>query len=59
MRWDLDSPVSFRADGHTVHDFDKRFEMEDAGLVSADKFRWVDLDEHQITFDDIISGKML
>ncbi len=25
MKWDLDSPVSFRPDGHTVHDFDRRF----------------------------------
>lgn len=41
MKWDVDSPVSFKPDGHTVHDFDKRFEAEENGIVPADrKFRW-------------------
>ena len=41
MKWDLDSPVSFKADGHTVHDFDRRFQLEDEGRVPTDrKFRW-------------------
>ena len=41
LKWDIDSPVSFKPDGHTVHDFDKRFEAEEKGLVPADrKFRW-------------------
>lgn len=41
LEWDLDSPVSFRADGHTVHDFDKRFQMEDEGSLPTDKrFLW-------------------
>lgn len=41
LKWDSDSPVLFHADGHSVHDFDKRFSMEDQGLVPADrKFRW-------------------
>lgn len=41
LKWDLDSPVSFKADGHTVHDFDRRFELEDLGLLPTDKtFRW-------------------
>ena len=41
MKWDLDSPVSFKADGHTVHDFDERFQAEDEGFVPADRaFRW-------------------
>lgn len=41
MKWDLDSPVTFKADGHTVHDFDRRFALEDAGLVPTDHtFRW-------------------
>lgn len=39
MKWDLDSPVTFHADGHTVHDFDKRFQMEDDGLIDPNK-RW-------------------
>ena len=33
LKWDLDSPVLFHADGHTVHDFDKRFALEDAELI--------------------------
>lgn len=38
---DLDSPVTFRADGHTVHDFDERFRLEDEMLIDPDKpFRW-------------------
>lgn len=41
MKWDLDSPVPFHADGHTVHDFDRRFSLEDRGKVPADRrFRW-------------------
>lgn len=46
LKWDTDSPVTFHADGHTVHDFDRRFELEDAGFISADDrvFRWSMLD---------------
>ena len=45
MKWDLDSPVSFKADGHTVHDFDRRFQLEDEWLIDPDKpFRWSMLD---------------
>lgn len=41
MKWDLDSPVTFKADGRTVHHFDRRFELEDRGLIPADRtFRW-------------------
>ena len=41
LKWDNDSPVSFRADGHTVHDFEKRFALEDKGVVPCGrKFRW-------------------
>lgn len=47
MKWDADSPVAFHADGKTVHDFDRRFEAEDKGLIVAGdrKFRWKKLDE--------------
>jgi hypothetical protein len=46
LKWDLDSPVSFKADGHTVHDFDRRFELEDLGLLPTDKtFRWSMMDD--------------
>lgn len=42
LKWDADSPVTFRADGHTVRDFDRRFQMEDEKLISSDDkvFRW-------------------
>lgn len=42
LKWDNDSPTTFKADGHTVHDFDKRFQAEDNGLIKAGdrRFRW-------------------
>lgn len=49
MKWDLDSPVTFKADGHTVHDFDRRFQAEDDGLIYPDeRFRWADLEQPQL-----------
>lgn len=46
MKWDKDSPVCFRCDGHTVHDFDERFLLEDEGLLDPkdSTFRWSMLD---------------
>lgn len=44
MKLDSDSPVSFHADGHTVHDFDARFAAEDRGEICAgNRFRWDDV----------------
>lgn len=41
LKWDADSPVTFKPDGHTVRDYDRRFAAEDAGLVPTDRrFRW-------------------
>lgn len=47
LKWDKDSPVTFKADGHTVHDFDRRFAAEDEGLIYPDDkgFRWSMLDD--------------
>jgi len=53
LKWDKDSPVSFKAPskagerGHTVHDFDRRFQLEDEGFIKADDrlFRWDMLDQ--------------
>lgn len=46
LKWDKDSPVSFKPDGHTVHDYDRRFQAEDLGLVPLDrKFRWKMMDK--------------
>lgn len=46
LKWDKDSPVTFHADGRTVHDFDRRFAAEDKGLIVAGdrKFRWKKLE---------------
>lgn len=45
LKWDSDSPTTFKSDGHTVHDFDRRFQAEDDGLIKAGdrKFRWKDI----------------
>lgn len=49
MQLDLDSPVSFKADGHTVHDYDERFQAEDDGYIKPDEpFRWAMLDALQL-----------
>lgn len=48
LKWDSDSPVTFRTDGRTVHDFDRRFKAEDEGFINAnDRFKWIDLDMQQ------------
>ena len=51
LKWDKDSPVSFHPDGHTVEDFDRRFQLEDQGFISPDDrvFRWSMLEE-QLNF---------
>lgn len=47
LKWDNDSPVLFHADGHTVHDFDLRFRLEDEGLLKPGdtRFKWKQLYE--------------
>lgn len=46
LKWDDDSPVTFHSDGRTVHDFDRRFQLEDEGFIFPDeRFRWSMLDE--------------
>ena len=46
LQWDKDSPVTFKADGHTVHDYDRRFQLEDEGFIYEDeRFLWSMLDE--------------
>lgn len=49
LKWDTDSPVTFKANGHTVHDYDRRFMMEDEGSIptSGRLFRWKMLDQKQ------------
>lgn len=48
LKWDIDSPVSFKPDGHTVHDYERRFQCEDEGRVPTDrKFRWKMLNDKE------------
>lgn len=50
LKWDSDSPVTFHPDGHTVHDFDRRFSLEDVGAVPKDrKFRWWMIEQYQLS----------
>ena len=58
MKWDLDSPVTFKADGHTVHDFDRRFRMEEDGVIPMDNtFRWYPVDNYITMFDLLKRGE--
>lgn len=62
LKLDIDSPVTFKSGykdkdgilhpGHTVHDFDRRFQMEDKGLIFPDDkvFRWSMLDDDCMTY---------
>lgn len=45
LEWDKDSPTTFRAgchgrQGHTVHDYERRFQMEDEHLLGVDIPFW-------------------
>ena len=49
LKWDLDSPTTFKPDGHTVHDYEERFRLEDEGLIRADdRWYWGYLDSRPI-----------
>ena len=52
LKWDDASPVSFKPDGKTVHDYDQRFRMEDDGLLipGDKKFRWAMLDDDNLNY---------
>lgn len=46
LKWDADSPVSFKPKGRRVQDYDNRFRLEDEGLIPANRtFRWSMLTE--------------
>ncbi len=49
LKWDADSPLTFHADGHTVHDFDRRFQLEDEGIITeSERWKWSYLDAIQM-----------
>ena len=55
LKWDADSPVTFKSGGRTVHDYDKRFLMEEAGLIDPDRrFLWKCVTEGDLS--DVISN---
>ena len=50
LKWDKDSPVSFKGDGHTVHDFEKRFQMEEQAKVPIGRtFKWTMMEDISMT----------
>lgn len=58
LEWDLDSPCAFKPSGHTVHDYDRRFELEDMGFIRPnEKWRWEYIKVpigKQITLDEFL-----
>ena len=47
LKWDVDSPYKFK-DGHTLRDYERRFALEDAGVILAgERFSWKMLTEIQ------------
>lgn len=59
LRLDKDSPTTFKSDGHTVHDYDARFQAEDDGYISENdkRFRWSDIEQkkNQLSIFDYIT----
>lgn len=46
LKWEKDSPTSFKQDGHSLHDYDRRFQLEDEKLIDPlAPFRWEMLDD--------------
>ncbi len=53
LEWDKDSPYIFKIT-HTVADYDKRFEMEDRGLIPKDNtFKWKSVETKQLSIFDV------
>ena len=52
LKWDKDSIRTFHADGHTVHDFEERFRLEDEGLLipGDTKFKWDMLKDDMLNY---------
>ena len=50
LKWDKDSPVTFKGNGRTVHDFESRFQMEEKAKVPIDRtFKWEMLEDNKMT----------
>ena len=49
LKWDKDSISTFKANGHTVADYEERFKMEDEKIIDIDdKWHWSNLDFVQL-----------
>lgn len=50
LKWDKDSPMTFKLDFRTVHDYEKRFDLEDKGYIQPNdsRFRWKSLDNPEL-----------
>lgn len=58
LKWDTDSPVTFKADGHTAHDYERRFQLEDDGIITPNqRFSWGWLNEVQMPIDYFLRGE--
>lgn len=58
LKWDADSPVTLKAGGRTVHDYDERFRLEDERIIAKDeKFLWSMLDHTQLSVDYYTGGQ--
>lgn len=55
MKWDTDSLTTFK--GRTVHDFERRFSLEEKGIISTQHFKWSMLHDElltkQMTLEDV------
>ena len=50
LKWDKDSPVTFKGNGKTVHDFEKRFQMEETAKIPIDRtFKWGMMEDNTMT----------
>lgn len=54
LQWDAESRRTFKPDGHTVRDYERRFAAEDAGIVPQSAFKWDMLDDETITMQTTI-----
>ena len=50
LKWDKDSSMTFKPDFRTVHDYEKRFDLEDKGYIQPNdsRFRWKSLDNPEL-----------
>lgn len=50
LKWDTDSPTTFKE--HTVHDFERRFLLEEKGIIPTQHFKW------SMLYDELLINQM-